>query len=296
MTVVQRRLFPSMSMLMAFDSAARMGSFSAAARELNLTQGAISRQIHALENQLGVALFKRAGKTVQLTEVGKVYLQEIHTALRTIRNASLNAITSPLSGILNLAVLPTFGTRWLMPRFSSFLKKHPDITVNFVTKLTPFDFQGENVHSAIHYGEPDWPDTTSTFLMGEKAIPVCSPNLLERHPIRNAEDMSSLPLLHLTSRPNAWKDWFALNNIVLPQNHGMLFEQFSIVIQAAVAGIGMALLPIFLIQNELDRGELMMIQNLPLISSRSAYYLVTPTDKSDYAPVVAFRNWLLEMI
>ena len=296
MTVVQRRLFPSMSMLMAFDSAARMGSFSAAARELNLTQGAISRQIHALENQLGVALFKRAGKTVQLTEVGKVYLQEIHTALRTIRNASLNAITNPLSGILNLAVLPTFGTRWLMPRFSSFLKKHPDITVNFVTKLTPFDFQGENVHSAIHYGEPDWPDTTSTFLMGEKAIPVCSPNLLERHPIRNAEDMSSLPLLHLTSRPNAWKDWFALNNIVLPQNHGMLFEQFSIVIQAAVAGIGMALLPIFLIQNELDRGELMMIQNLPLISSRSAYYLVTPTDKSDYAPVVAFRNWLLEMI
>ena len=296
MTVVQRRLFPSMSMLMAFDSAARMGSFSAAARELNLTQGAISRQIHALENQLDVALFKRAGKTVQLTEVGKVYLQEIHTALRTIRNASLNAITSPLSGILNLAVLPTFGTRWLMPRFSSFLKKHPDITVNFVTKLTPFDFQGENVHSAIHYGEPDWPDTTSTFLMGEKAIPVCSPNLLEQHPIRNAEDMSSLPLLHLTSRPNAWKDWFALNNIVLPQNHGMLFEQFSIVIQAAVAGIGMALLPIFLIQNELDRGELMMIQNLPLISSRSAYYLVTPTDKSDYAPVVAFRNWLLEMI
>ena len=281
---------------MAFDSAARMGSFSAAARELNLTQGAISRQIHALENQLGVALFKRAGKTIQLTETGKVYVQEVHVALQTIRNASLDAITNPLSGILNLAVLPTFGTRWLMPRFSSFLKKHPDITVNFVTKLTPFDFQGENVHSAIHYGEPDWPDTTSTFLMGEKAIPVCSPNLLERHPIRNAEDMSSLPLLHLTSRPNAWKDWFALNNIVLPQNHGMLFEQFSIVIQAAVAGIGMALLPIFLIQNELDRGELMMIQNLPLISSRSAYYLVTPTDKSDYAPVVAFRNWLLEMI
>ena len=296
MTVVQRRLFPSMSMLMAFDSAARMGSFSAAARELNLTQGAISRQIHALENQLGVALFKRAGKTIQLTETGKVYVQEVYVALQTIRNASLDAITNPLSGILNLAVLPTFGTRWLMPRFSSFLKKHPDITVNFVTKLTPFDFQGENVHSAIHYGEPDWPDTTSTFLMGEKAIPVCSPNLLERHPIRNAEDMSSLPLLHLTSRPNAWKDWFALNNIVLPQNHGMLFEQFSIVIQAAVAGIGMALLPIFLIQNELDRGELMMIQNLPLISSRSAYYLVTPTDKSDYAPVVAFRNWLLEMI
>ena len=294
--LLQRRLFPSMSMLLAFDSAARTGSFSAAARELNLTQGAISRQVHALENQLDVNLFKRVGKTVQLTEMGKVYLQEIHTPLRTIRNASLNAITSPLSGLLNLAVLPTFGTRWLMPRFSSFLKKHPDITVNFVTKLTPFDFQGENVHAAIHYGEPDWPDTTSTFLMGEKAIPVCSPILLEQHPTGNAEDMSLLPLLHLTSRPYAWKDWFALNNIVLPQNHGMLFEQFSIVIQAAVAGIGMALLPVFLIQSELERGELVIIRDIPLQSGNSAYYLVTPTDKSDYAPVMAFRNWLLKMI
>ena len=296
MTVVQRRLFPSMSMLMAFDSAARTGSFSAAARELNLTQGAISRQIHALENQLDVELFIRVGKTIRLTEIGKVYVQEVHTALQTIRNASLNAITNPLSGILNLAILPTFGTRWLMPRFPGFLEKHPDITVNFVTKLLPFDFHNENLHSAIHYGEPDWPDTTSTFLMGEKAMPVCSPNFLKQNPIRNAKDMSSISLLHLSSRPNAWKDWFALNNIVLSHNHGMLFEQFSIVIQAAVAGIGMALLPIFLIQNELDRGELMMIQNLPLIRSRSAYYLVTPTDKSDYAPVVAFRNWLLEMI
>ena len=296
MTVVQRRLFPSMSMLMAFDSAARTGSFSAAARELNLTQGAISRQIHALENQLDVELFIRVGKTIQLTEIGKVYVQEVHTALQTIRNASLNAITNPLSGILNLAILPTFGTRWLMPRFPGFLEKHPDITVNFVTKLLPFDFHNENLHSAIHYGEPDWPDTTSTFLMGEKAMPVCSPNFLKQNPIRNAKDMSSISLLHLSSRPNAWKDWFALNNIVLSHNHGMLFEQFSIVIQAAVAGIGMALLPIFLIQNELDRGELMMIQKLPLIRSRSAYYLVTPTDKSDYAPVVAFRNWLLEII
>ena len=281
---------------MAFDSAARTGSFSAAARELNLTQGAISRQIHALENQLDVELFIRVGKTIRLTEIGKVYVQEVHTALQTIRNASLNAITNPLSGILNLAILPTFGTRWLMPRFPGFLEKHPDITVNFVTKLLPFDFHNENLHSAIHYGEPDWPDTTSTFLMGEKAMPVCSPKFLKQNPIRNAKDMSSISLLHLSSRPNAWKDWFALNNIVLSHNHGMLFEQFSIVIQAAVAGIGMALLPIFLIQNELDRGELMMIQNLPLISSRSAYYLVTPTDKSDYAPVVAFRNWLLEMI
>ena len=293
--LLQRRLFPSISMLMAFDSAARTGSFSAAARELNLTQGAVSRQIRALENQLDVTLFKRVGKTVQLTEMGNVYEQEIHTALQTIRNASLNAMTSPLSGILNLGVLPTFGTRWLMPRFPSFLEQHPDIIVNFVAKLSPFDFQSENLHSAIHYGEPDWPNTTSTFLIGEKAVPVCSPDFLELHPINNANDISTVPLLYLSSRPTAWQDWFALNNRSLPQNHGMLFEQFSIVIQAAVAGIGAALLPIFLIQSELDRGELVIIQDVPLQSGSSAYYLVTPLDKSEYAPVVAFRNWLLQM-
>ena len=284
-----------MSMLMAFDTAARTGSFSAAARELSLTQGAVSRQIHALENRLDVTLFNRVGKTVQLTEMGKTYEQEIHNALQAIRNATLNAITSPLSGILNLAILPTFGTRWLMPRFPSFLVEHPDITVNFVTKLTPFDFKSENLHSAIHYGEPDWPNTTCTFLMGEKAVPVCSPDFLEHNPIKDIREMSKVPLLHLSSRPTAWKDWFALNNNLLPQHHGMLFEQFSIVIQAGVAGVGMALLPTFLIQSELDRGELVIIQNIPLESGSSAYYLVTPTDKSEYAPVVAFRNWLLEM-
>ena len=292
---LQKRLFPSTSMLIAFEAAARTGSFSAAARELNLTQGAVSRQIRALEHQLDVTLFRRVGKIVELTDIGKEYVQEIHAALQTIRNASLNAITSPLSRILNLAVLPTFGTRWLMPRFPSFLEQHPDITVNFVTKLSPFDFQSENLHSAIHYGEPDWPNTDSAFLMGEKAMPVCSPNFLEQNPIKNAKEITTLPLLHLSSRPNAWKDWLALQNISLSENQGMVFEQFSIVIQAAVAGIGVALLPIFLIESELDRGELAIIRDIPL-QSDSGYYLVTPVDKSEYAPVVAFRNWLLQMV
>ncbi len=122
----QRRLLPSTSMLVALDAAARAGSFTAAARELNLTQGAISRQINALEDQLDVILFERAGKTVLLTEAGKNYAREIGVALQTIRNASLNAMTNPPNGILNLAILPTFGTRWLMPRFPSFFKRAPE--------------------------------------------------------------------------------------------------------------------------------------------------------------------------
>ncbi len=281
-------------MLTAFDSAARTGSFTAAARELNLTQGAISRQINALENQLGVTLFERIRKTICLTDTGKVYAQEVHAALQTIRNASLNAMTNPLNAILNLAILPTFGTRWLMPRFPLFLQENPDITVKFVTKLSPFDFHDEDLHGAIHYGTPDWPDTVSTFLMGEESIPVCSPKFSRENQLASAADLAVLPLLHLASRSDAWDSWFRSNGIVLSRERGMLFEQFSIVAQAAVAGLGAGLLPRFLIQSELDRGELEVILDIPLKSS-AGYYLVTPIDKSEYAPVMAFRSWLLRM-
>ena len=291
----QRRLLPSTSMLMALDAAARAGSFTAAARELNLTQGAISRQVSALEDQLDVILFERAGKTVLLTEAGKIYAREIGVALQTIRNASLNAMTNPLSGILNLAILPTFGTRWLMPRFPSFLKEHPNITVNFVTKLTTFDFHEENLQAAIHYGQPDWPDAISTFLMGEEVLPVCSSGFLEENPLSHPGDLARLPLLQLTTRPDAWDNWFRSNKIDPPQEQGMAFEQFSIIAQAAVAGLGVALLPKFLIQSELDRKELVVILNMPT-KSEDGYYLVTPADKSEHAPVTALREWLLNVV
>jgi len=291
----QRRLLPSTSMLMALDAAARAGSFTAAARELNLTQGAISRQVSALEDQLDVILFERAGKTVLLTEAGKIYAREIGVALQTIRNASLDAMTNPLSGILNLAILPTFGTRWLMPRFPSFLKEHPNITVNFVTKLTIFDFHEENLQAAIHYGQPDWPDAISTFLMGEEVLPVCSPGFLEENPLSHPGDLARLPLLQLTTRSDAWNNWFRSNDFDPPQEQGMAFEQFSIIAQAAVAGLGVALLPKFLIQSELDRKELVIILNMPT-KSEDGYYLVTPADKSEHAPVTALREWLLSVV
>lgn len=291
----QRSLIPSTSMLLAFDAAARTGSFTAAAQELNLTQGAVSRQISSLEDQLDIMLFKRVRKTVHLTETGKIYAHEIHNALQIIRNASLNAITNPLSGILNLAILPTFGTRWLMPRFPSFLAKHPDITVKFVTKLSPFDFENENIHAAIHYGTPDWPGTDSTFLMYEEAIPVCSPTFLSQNLIENPEQLAKISLLHLSTRPQAWERWFLASGLQPPTGQGMLFEEVSITAQAAVAGLGAALLPKFLIQSELDRGELVVIFDTPLPRD-SGYYLITPVDKSNYAPIVAFRNWVLEMI
>jgi DNA-binding transcriptional LysR family regulator len=279
-------------MLMAFDASARTGSFTAAALELNLTQGAISRQVQALEEQLNIELFTRVKRTINLTNKGKVYAKEVHQALQLILNASLRAITSPMSGTLNLAILPTFGARWLIPKFADFLEKHPDITVNFVSKLAPFDFHSENLHLAIHYGSPDWPNTQSTFLMGEESIPVCSPKLLEKQDLDNIDDLKKLPLLHLATRPQAWQDWFLQNNAKPPTNQGMLFEQVSIIAKAATAELGVALLPKFLIQSELDKKELVPALDLPVTSS-FGYYLVTPLEQLTYPPVVAFTKWLL---
>jgi LysR family glycine cleavage system transcriptional activator len=181
-----------------------------------------------------------------------------------------------------------------MPRFPLFLKENPDITVNFVSKLSPFDFQSEDLHAAIHYGSPDWPGTDSSFLMSEKSLPICSPEFLSQNPLENIGALTQLPLLHLATRPDAWKNWFDSNGLELPRGQGMLFEQISIIAQAAVGGLGVALLPKFLIQSELDRGELVVIIDKPL-QSDAGYHLITPVDKSDYAPIVAFRKWILKM-
>ncbi len=287
-----RRLIPSTSMMLAFEAASRTGSFTAAGKELHLTQGAVSRQVGALEKQLGIDLFVRHGKTISLSVGGEIYAAEIAAALQTIRNASLNLISDPKGGIVNLAVLPTFGTRWLMPRFPAFLEENPQITVNFATKLSPFDFRNENLHAAIHYGKPDWPDVDATYLMSEDVFVVGAPFYKEKVDNAALNSIANLPLLHLETRPLAWSNWFQQNGIDVHQNTGASFEQFAILIQAAIAGIGIALLPLFLIEKELARGELTPLIDSPL-KSEEGYYLVTPKNQPAYSPVNALRSWIL---
>ncbi|PCI45193.1 MAG: LysR family transcriptional regulator [Alphaproteobacteria bacterium] len=213
--------------------------------------------------------------------------------MKLVRNASLNAMRNQPGGILNLAILPTFGMRWLMPRFADFLKRNPQITVNFTSKLSPFDFGVENLHAAIHFGLPDWPGTDSVFLMREEAIPVAAPSLVAKIMPKSPVDMATLPLLNLETRPRAWADWFEQNDVEPSAGRGMTFEQFALVTQAAIAGLGAALLPRFLIQSELERGELVILLDIA-VNSSAGYYLITPTHRTSYAPTIAFRKWLVE--
>lgn len=287
-----RRYLPSISLLSAFDAAARTGSFSAAARELHLTQSAISRQVKSLEEQLGVELFVRERQTVRLSDAGLTYERHIRDALETIAQASLNLRVNPKGGTLDLAILPTFGTRWLAPRLNRFLGDTPGVTVNLTTRLKPFDFAVEHLDAAIHHGIADWPGTDHAFLLEETIVPACAPDLRRSHGFSAAEDLLSVPLIHMATRPEAWERWFRSNGGTAEGGSGMIFDQFATVAQAAVAGLGVALLPTFLIEKEMQSGELVPALDLPLRSDE-AYYLVWPRERTSYPPLKKFREWLV---
>ena len=286
-----RRFLPSLSLLTAFEAAARTGSVTAAARELDLTQSAVSRQIKALESQLGVELFLRERQTIRLTVAGDSYAREIREALRRISSASLNLRANPHGGTLNLAILPTFGTRWLMPRMPGFLKQNPGLTVNFATRIGRIDFDAEGLDAAIHVGKPDWPGCDFRFLMHEHVVPVCSPDFLKENPVDRAEALTALPLLEMASRPEAWHHWFSTLGVKRSHREGMRFEQFMHVSQACIAGLGVALMPLFLIEAELNAGSLVKAVDRT-IESRSDYFFVTPANRRPHAAAVRFSDWL----
>ena len=289
--ISSRRFLPSISLLSAFEAAARTLSFTLAAQELDLTQSAVSRQIKALEEQLGVALFVRERQKVRLTAAGETYVRDVRAALATLASASIALRANPGGGMLDLAILPTFGARWLAPRLAGFLDRHPGITIHFSTRLKPFSFSDEHFDAAIHFGRPDWPDTQATFLMDETVVPACAPAFRDRYGLERAAQLGGVPLIHLSSRPDAWRRWFAAHGLTPDLEAGMVFDQFAAAAQAARHGLGVALLPEFLIERELAESDLVPVLDAPL-PGEEAYYLVCPNERSGYPPLAAFREWL----
>lgn len=283
-----RRFLPSLSLLAAFEAAARTQSITSAARELSLTQSAVSRQIKALEEQVGVDLFHRERQTIRLTGGGAAYAREIREALAKISAASMNLRANPEGGTLTLAILPTFGTRWLAPRLPSFAAQHPGVTINLVTRLTQFDFASQAIDAAIHFGSPDWPGCGFAHLRDEVVVPACAPSLRR---FATASDLLDAPLLHLVSRPDAWERWFAAQSVFPTAVRGMLFDQFATMTQAAISGMGVALLPAFLFADEFASGKLTAALDLPF-KTFGAYYLCWPEANAAHPPLVAFRAWI----
>ena len=289
-----RRLLPSMPALLALEAVDRLGTASAAAAELSLTQGAVSRALQGLEGQLGVALFIRERQRLRLTPAAQDYVRHVRVHLTALSQASLRLRANPGGGGLSLAILPAFGVQWLAPRLPDFARRHPGVTVNLSTRLRPFDFAAEGFDAAIHFGRADWPGADHLLLLEEEVLPVCAPSVMAE-PVAAVEALLTLPLLQLESRPGAWGRYLAQQGVPGQRPVGMVFDQFATMTQAAIHGMGVALLPLFLISDALQEGRL-----VPVWPARGhglgSYYLVWPKDVPPRPPLLAFREWVAGQI
>ncbi|MGE8505633.1 MAG: LysR substrate-binding domain-containing protein [Pseudomonas sp.] len=288
-----RRKIPSTAALVAFESAARHQSFTKAADELNLTQSAICRQIGGLESFLNVELFRRSRRGVVLTEAGVAYSRKVAAQLDAVERDTLALMGNQGTTSIELAVVPTFGTQWLLPRLRAFQRLHPEVTVHLTNRTRPFLFADTHFDAAIYYGDAEWSGTEAHFLMHEHLLPVCSPELLGDTPV-TVEHIAALPLLQQTTRPYAWRQWFAAQGMSVARDMtGPRLELFSMLAQAARHEMGIALIPPFLIQRELEEGSLVIALDRTVPNGDRAYYLMVPERKSESAALKAFRDWLL---
>lgn len=288
--IAPRRFLPSISALLAFEAVARLGSATQAAQELSITQSAVSRQLKTLEAQLEVKLLAREGRKLALTHAGEAYVGEVREVLRLLARASVNLRTNPDGGALNLAILPSFGMHWLAPRLSDFAATHPQVTVNLSTRLQPFDFAGAPFDAAIHFGRRDWAGVAYLPLMSETVVPVCAPDLIPA-PLEDPSEMLRHPLLHLETRPRGWARWLEALDVPQAPPQGMMFDQFSTMAQAAIHGLGVALLPTFTAEPYLKTGQL-TLASAQTTQSIGTYYLVWPQTRERPAALRAFCDWL----
>jgi DNA-binding transcriptional LysR family regulator len=289
-----RRRIPSIEALIAFEAAARHLSFTRSAEELVLTQSAVGRQVASLEEYLGVPLFNRVKKRLSLTEIGQIYARQVRENLERMERDTLAAMAHrDAGGILELAVIPTFATRWLIPRLPKFYAAHEHVTINLTTRAEPFLFTDTPFDAAIHFGDSVWPGSIAKHLFGEEMTPVCSPRLLEGGTVIEPRDVTKFTLLHQSARPDAWRHWLAQAGIDdVDCMRGQRYELFSMLVEAARAGLGIALVPSFFVSHELATGELILPCELSLRSDKG-YYLVYPECKQNSPLLQAFELWLL---
>lgn len=303
-----RKKIPSLQALASFDAAARHQSYTLAAQELSLTQSAVSRQIGALETFLGVVLFRRARHGVVLTDAGSQYARQIAPRLQALERDTLEAMAghngSAAGGAVTLAAVPTLAARWLIPRLPGFALAHPDVTVHLEARTRPFMFVDSPIDAALYAGTPaqmaQWAGTRSVQLMPEVVIPVCAPSRMNGRTRLSVQELATLPLLQQSTRPDAWREWFAAAGLeqdttAMGALAGPRYEQFSMSAAAAASGMGVALIPSLLIEAELARGELVVANPLPLPDARY-YYWVQPEGVAIRPPVQALLQWLQQAV
>jgi DNA-binding transcriptional LysR family regulator len=289
-----RRKIPSNSALMAFEASARHGSFARAADELALTEGAISRQIGRLEAFLGVTLFERVGNRVRLLPNGERYALQVRETLDRLERDSQYLMGQPSDGAsLDIATIPTFATRWLIPRLARFREMHPNIIVHLAERLEPFVLAGSGFDAAIHFEHSAWAGMRIHRLLHETLVPVCHPALVGRS--EGAVSLDELPRLHRRQNPDAWQRYVQETGIALTNPAvGARYDLHSMQIEAALAGLGVALVPRLYIETELAEGRLVAPWPDGMSISKTFCLVLPEPIRLSEGPVQVFANWLLD--
>lgn len=286
------RRLPPLNAIKAFEAAARLVSFTKAGAELNVTHGAISRQVALLESWLGVALFRRMKSQVLLTEAGKKFLDETGPALDRIALAAIHLTHHSDPVILVVNAPPTFTLRWLIPRLSMFQRRHLGIDVRLTTSVAAVDFSKSEYDIAIRGAAEPLSGIASRPFLTESILPVCHPDLLQKLPLANPEDLARHTLLSYSTEPYRWQDWFGQVNAAEVKPAGALnFEQMYFALQAALEGLGIALIPYFMVADDIAAGRLSAPFGALGVRTRRYYANLAPNTVPSLAQN-AFCDWL----
>lgn len=287
---------PPLNALRAFEATARNGSLTMAARELLVTQGAVSRHVSQLEQWLGVTLFVRTRRGAELTPEGAAYFRGVRPAFQEIELQTRQLLKKPDVNMLRLKLPPTFAIRWLVPRLARYHALNRHIDVQITTSHQPVDFERENVDVAIHSGSAPLPGVISKRLFGELLLPVCSPGLLKtRPPLDHPTDLAAHVLLCSMHRPEDWPNWLAAAGLCdIDGNSGLKFENSALAYQAAIDMLGVVMAQHAFVEDDLRTGRL--IEPLGLRVPTQQAYFVTYQHARPSAKILAFESWIMDQV
>lgn len=288
------RNVPPLRALRAFEASARHLSFTKAAEELFVTQAAVSLQIKQLEQLLGLTLFDRESRGLVLTAQGQIYLADVRDALQTLSEATDKISRQERQDLMTVSVLPSFASKWLVPRLPRFQKDNPDVDVRIAAFDRLADFDRDQIDVAVRYGDGDWEGTRSELLFKEDVFPVCSPDLINGDtPLKKPADLANHHLLHDDYTREDWKMWLMAAGVEgVDHDRGTSFSHTSITLEAAASGAGVALGRAPLVNRDLESGRLIKPFDISM-PGEYAYYVVAPLATADNPLISKFRDWLM---
>lgn len=285
---------PPLNALRSFEVAARHLSFTKAAEELFVTQAAVSHQIKALEQELGVSLFRRLNRALALTDEGQALIPYVRNAFEQLTAGVRELEDIRCSGALTISTTPSFAGHWLVGKLGRLRLAHPEIEIQLNANERLVDFVREGVDCAIRHGDGNWPGLRADRLFQARIVPVCSPGLLKGpKPLRTPADLVHHTLLHALDGYDEWRVWLSAAGVdEIDFDHGVRFDTGGLALQAAANGIGVAIGRIPLLNDELASGHLVEPFDL-ILDEQYAYYFVAPEATAEQPKIAAFRDWLL---